>query len=164
MRTLVFLLLAALLAATALGATGCCCAPCGDLGGLGDLLGASTMTTSPGDYADIPPYPGSQRLNEVAIPGLVKTLVESMTGGGSFDVKGYGTGASTTDVAAFYDQAMAANGWSGSFSTGSTGTASGQMGQFQKGENTIAMIMVDKDTDTGQTVIIIMRMVVPASQ
>lgn len=166
MRKIMMLVLVAMMVTVSLGATGCCCVPCGDLGGLGDLLGATTMATSPGDFSDIPPYPGSQRLSEVAIPSLFKTLFESMSGGGKFDVKGYGTGDVPDRVAAFYDSAMSSNGWSGSFGSGASsgGSATSQMGQFSKGENTIAMIVVDKDTDTGQTVIIVMRMVVPESQ
>jgi len=159
-RTLGIIVMISLLVLTALGATGCCCLPCGDLGG---LLGATTMTTSAGDYADIPPYPGAQRLKEVAIPGLVKTLVEGLSGG-KFDVKGYSTRDDPARVVKFYDQEMPNQGWSGSFSAGATGTTTGQLGQFQKGENTIAVIMVDKDSATGETVIIIMRMVVPESR
>jgi hypothetical protein len=150
----------ALMASLVLGATGCCCGlPCGDLGG---LLGATTMTTSPGDYSDIPAYPGSRRLSEVAIPALVKTLVEGMSGG-KFDVKGYGTGDAPDKVAAYYDQTMPGKGWSGSFGSGASSGASttSQMGQYQKGDDTIAMIFVDKDTTTGETAIIIMRMVIP---
>jgi len=164
MRTLFILVLVVMMATVALGSTGCCCVPCSPCSDIaGGLLGTTTMTTSPGDFHDIPPYPGSRRLKEVAIPVIIKTIFETMSGGGKFDVKGYGTGADPTEVATFYDKVMPENGWTGSFSAGSASGASAtsQIGQFTKSDNTIAMVFVDKDKDTGQTMIIVMRMVVP---
>ncbi len=157
MHKLGILILVAVMASLVLGATGCCCCPpCGDLGG---LLGTTTLATSPGDFADIPPYPGSQRLKEVAVPVIIKTIFEQSSGGGSFDVKGYDTGDAPDKVAAFYTQVMPENGWSGSMSSGASSGASAtsQMGFFEKGENIGAMIFADKDTQTGKTMIIIMR-------
>lgn len=167
MRKLTILVLVAMMATVALGATGCCCAPCGDLGGLlGDLLGSTTMSTSPGDFSDIPPYPGSRRLDQVAMPGMLKAIFEQSSGGGKFDLKGYSTRDAPGKVAEFYDRVMPENGWSGAMSSGSTSGAgaTSQMGIFDKGEDIGAMIYADTDTDTGETMILIMRFEAPESQ
>jgi hypothetical protein len=123
------------------------------------------MVTSPGDFSDIPPYPGSRRLNEVAIPGIIKTIFEQASGGGKFDVKGYGTRDAPDRVGAFYDKVMPENGWTAATSPSESSVSdTGYMGYFTKGEDIVAMIYAVEDDETDETMIIVMRLVVPESQ
>lgn len=129
----------------------CCCS------GLGGLLGGVEFTT--GDFADVPPYPGSTQTTE-SISELEAMMSFFNLIPGDATWKHYTTADSDSDVLAWYENVLPTHGWEEA-SSEDLGTSSENTLVYEKGtgDSTVMLIIMALPDvgDTGDNHIIIGR-------
>jgi hypothetical protein len=129
----------------------CCCS------GLGGLLGGVEFTT--GDFADVPPYPGSTQTTDT-VSG-VETMLGLSNLLGESEWKHYETPDSESDILDWYEKVLPTHGWEEAEAEDFGSTSSENSLVYAKGEGdstVMLLIMALPDVDdTGDNHIIIGR-------
>ena len=127
----------------------CCCSA------LGGLLGGVEFTT--GDFADVPPYPGSSQTTD-SIAG-VETMLGVFNLIGESEWKHYKTPDSESDILDWYEEVLPTRGWeeASAEDVGSTSAENTLVYAKEDGDSAVMLLIMAISDDAGDNHIIIGR-------